>query len=139
MPKAKKTSKVKNDGKPSLQGDSLVQGTLFEENYLQRTHKTLTTNPEIALTELVANAWDAGASQVDITIPDECGRAIVVKDNGTGLTVEEFEKCDRLFCQIGAEPGSVGEELFIAMALLPSGVDEGDRLEYDFPNYTILR
>lgn len=32
-----------------------------------------------------------------------------------------------------------GEELFIAMALLPSGVDEGDRLEYDFPNYTILR
>lgn len=92
MSKVKRTSKVKGDVKPSLQSGALVQGTLFEENYLQRTHKTLTTNPEIALTELVANAWDAGASQVDITIPEECGYAIIVKDNGTGLTAEEFNE-----------------------------------------------
>lgn len=31
-----------------------------------------------------------------------------------------------------------GEELFIAMALLPMGVDEGDRLEYDFPNFSLI-
>lgn len=31
-----------------------------------------------------------------------------------------------------------GEELFIAMALLPEGVDEGMTLEYDFPNFSIL-
>jgi len=31
-----------------------------------------------------------------------------------------------------------GEELFIAMALLPAGTDEGMILEYEFPNFTII-
>ena len=31
-----------------------------------------------------------------------------------------------------------GEELFIAMALLPLGVDVGSRLCYDFPDFTLL-
>lgn len=68
------------------------QATLFEENYLRRTHKTLTANPVVALTELVANAWDAGATQVDITIPDACGKEIIVSDNGCGLSVDEFHE-----------------------------------------------
>ena len=71
---------------------TIVQGTLFEENYLQRTHKTLTTNPEIALTELVANAWDAGATTVNITIPGEYGQRLVIEDNGIGMTYAEFSE-----------------------------------------------
>ena len=31
-----------------------------------------------------------------------------------------------------------GEELFIAMALLPLGVDVGTRLSYEFPDFTII-
>ena len=31
-----------------------------------------------------------------------------------------------------------GEELFIAMALLPLGVDVGSRLSYEFPDFTLL-
>ena len=31
-----------------------------------------------------------------------------------------------------------GEELFIAMALLPLGVDIGTRLHYEFPDFTIV-
>jgi hypothetical protein len=31
-----------------------------------------------------------------------------------------------------------GEELFIAMALLPSGVDIGTRLHYEMLSYTIV-
>ena len=31
-----------------------------------------------------------------------------------------------------------GEELFIAMALLPLGVDIGTRLLYDFPDFTVV-
>lgn len=31
-----------------------------------------------------------------------------------------------------------GEELFIAMALLPLGVDIGSRLSYEFPEFTLL-
>ena len=31
-----------------------------------------------------------------------------------------------------------GEELFIAMALLPLGIDIGTRLSYSFPDFTII-
>ena len=31
-----------------------------------------------------------------------------------------------------------GEELFIAMALLPAGVDIGSVLLYEFPDFTII-
>ena len=31
-----------------------------------------------------------------------------------------------------------GGELFIALALLPSGTDLGSRLRFDFPDYTLL-
>ena len=31
-----------------------------------------------------------------------------------------------------------GEELFIAMALLPLGVDIGTKLRYEFPDFTIV-
>ena len=31
-----------------------------------------------------------------------------------------------------------GEELFIAMALLPLGVDVGTRLGYEFPDFYVL-
>lgn len=75
-----------------LAAPSYTQGTLFEENYLKRTYKTLTSNPEIALTELVANAWDAGASRVEIIIPTETEDLLVVKDNGVGLTYDEFQE-----------------------------------------------
>ena len=31
-----------------------------------------------------------------------------------------------------------GAELFIALALLPSGTDVGSRLHYEFPEYTLM-
>ena len=31
-----------------------------------------------------------------------------------------------------------GEELFIAMALLPLGVDIGTRLAFDFPDFSVI-
>jgi hypothetical protein len=70
--------------------EKFVQGTLFEEDYLIRTLGSLSTSPEIALTELVANAWDAGATIVDIFIPDDLGQNLIIQDNGTGLTKDEF-------------------------------------------------
>jgi hypothetical protein len=41
---------------------------LFEDNYLLRTYRQLTSSPDIALAEFVVNAWDAEASTVDIDI-----------------------------------------------------------------------
>lgn len=77
---------------PQIISKSYVQGSLFEEDYLIRTLGALVHSPEIALTELVANAWDAGATMVDIFIPDEYDQKLVVEDNGTGLTQEQFEQ-----------------------------------------------
>lgn len=67
-----------------------IQGSLFEEDYLIRTLGNLGSSPEVALTELVANAWDAGATHVEIFIPEEKGQKLTIQDNGIGLTKEEF-------------------------------------------------
>lgn len=72
--------------------NSGFQGSLFEEDYLIRTLGTLVHSPEIALTELVANAWDAGATTVDIYIPEDYNQKLIIEDNGTGLTEKLFKE-----------------------------------------------
>lgn len=62
----------------------------FEKNFFGRSHGSITRNSDIALTELVANAWDAGAFTVKITIPSQAGDDLVVEDDGCGLTPAEF-------------------------------------------------
>lgn len=64
----------------------------FEEGYLYRTNKTIISNPDYALTEAVANCWDAGATEVNISLPEIEGDIISIEDNGTGMTDEEFMK-----------------------------------------------
>ena len=51
----------------------------FEENYIFRNNKSITSNNDIALTEFVANAWDAGAHNVDITIPLKNMKKLLLK------------------------------------------------------------
>jgi len=49
------------------------------------------SDPSIALVELIANCWDAGANRVDIAWPKESRPELIeVKDDGTGMTYEEF-------------------------------------------------
>ena len=66
-------------------------GSLFEDDYLLRTLGRIAHEPEVALTELVANAWDAGASLVDITIPPVRDGMLVVEDDGHGMTAAQFK------------------------------------------------
>ena len=66
-------------------------GSLFEEDYLLRTLGRIAHDPDVALTELVANAWDAGASCIDITIPTEKQNALVVADDGHGMSAVQFK------------------------------------------------
>lgn len=72
--------------------EKVVQGSLFEEDYLLRSLGNIVRDPEYALTELVANAWDAGATEVKIDIPKEDNGVIRVRDNGHGLTSTEFKQ-----------------------------------------------
>jgi hypothetical protein len=68
------------------------QGCLFEQDFLRRTLGAIANTPEIALTELVANAWDAGASKVQIVLPDQTGELLTIKDDGTGMSDSDFRR-----------------------------------------------
>lgn len=72
--------------------DKALQSSLFEEDYLLRELGQVAHVPQVALTELVANAWDAGASRVDLVIPPEIGGMLTVTDDGHGMTPEQFKK-----------------------------------------------
>jgi hypothetical protein len=66
-------------------------GSFFEEDYLVRTLGRIAHDPEVALTELVANAWDAGSSLVDLTVPPTHELALVVQDDGHGMNAAHFK------------------------------------------------
>lgn len=67
-------------------------GLQFEEDFLYRNNRNITSRYDIALTELIANAWDAGATKVNITIPTDYHEELTIEDNGTGMSLEELEK-----------------------------------------------
>lgn len=72
--------------------DQPLQNSLFEDDYLLRELGQVAHVPQVALTELVANAWDAGATRVDLILPGEVGGTLTVTDNGHGMTPAQFKK-----------------------------------------------
>jgi len=63
----------------------------FSEGFFLDHARLMISDQRIAIVELVANAWDAGADQVDITWPvDPVPDPVVFRDNGTGMTYNEF-------------------------------------------------
>ncbi|MBN8428457.1 MAG: ATP-binding protein [Xanthomonadales bacterium] len=72
--------------------DQPLQNSLFEEDYLLRELGQVAHVPQVALTELVANAWDAGATRVDLILPSEIGSTLTVTDDGHGMTSAQFKK-----------------------------------------------
>ena len=57
-------------------------------------------SPIASLAELVANAWDADATTVNITLPDKLDEhsVITVEDDGRGMT---FEQCQDEYMSVG--------------------------------------
>lgn len=68
------------------------QTALFEDDYLLRELGQVAHVPQVALTELVANAWDAGASKVELILPAEIGGTLTITDDGHGMTPAQFKK-----------------------------------------------
>jgi hypothetical protein len=62
----------------------------FGAGFLQDHAGLIVTNPNIAIVELVANSWDAGADLVKIIWPKKSSGLMIVEDNGTGMTYNEF-------------------------------------------------
>lgn len=76
----------------SGRGNSEEIPVLFENDFLYRDHPGLVSRPAVALTELVANAWDAGATKVKIQIPDKIGGVLVIEDNGIGMSERDIRE-----------------------------------------------
>jgi hypothetical protein len=70
--------------------DNVLFPSLYEDDYIIRSLGTIVSQPDIALTELVANAWDAGATNVYISIPENNNQILYVEDDGVGMSEEEF-------------------------------------------------
>lgn len=65
--------------------------------------------PVPSVAELIANAWDADAESVEVTLPEdvhEPGATIVVRDFGQGMT---FEEVNDYYLHIGHERRIRGE------------------------------
>lgn len=70
-----------------------TQEVLFDERFLDKYAGSIISDPEIAIVELVANAWDAYASEVHITWPDrETGSHFSISDNGKGMSKDMFDR-----------------------------------------------
>jgi hypothetical protein len=69
-----------------------VEHSLFEDGFLVSSIGQIAQKPEVAIAELVANAWDAGASRVEIDLPANLGELITVADDGVGLTPQQFRE-----------------------------------------------
>jgi len=64
----------------------------FGERFLQDYAGQIISNPRIAVVELIANAYDAGAGRVDIRWPSATTEEMSIADDGTGMTRSEFER-----------------------------------------------
>lgn len=74
-----------------MDNENILYPSLFEDDYITRSLGSIVNQPDVALTELVANAWDAGASHVRMFIPDEYSQLLYIEDDGVGMTEEEFQ------------------------------------------------
>ena len=71
--------------------ETLFDHFQFDPRFLERlAGKKLLKEPRVAVVELVANAWDAGATEVSVTWPTETNDGFAVKDNGQGMTEQQF-------------------------------------------------
>ena len=68
------------------------EGLFYENRFLESWAGAIITNPSTAIVELVANCWDAYATEVKITWPDfKAEGHFIISDNGVGMTRDEFD------------------------------------------------
>ncbi len=64
----------------------------FGSNFLKDHAGHIISDPRTAITELISNAYDAGATVVEIQWPDNAEGQFSISDNGIGMTAEEFDR-----------------------------------------------
>jgi hypothetical protein len=65
----------------------------FDGRFLERHAGSIIADPTVAIVELVANAWDAWATEVNIVWPERGdGAEFSIRDNGKGMTESQFRR-----------------------------------------------
>jgi hypothetical protein len=64
---------------------------LFGSDFLHDHVGQIIDEPTVAVLELIANCYDAGADHVEVKWPALAGEKLAIADNGIGMTREEFE------------------------------------------------
>lgn len=67
------------------------QELFFGEGFLDDHAGSIIREPRVAVIELIANAYDAGATEVIIRWPSDAGGEFSISDNGAGMTKAEFD------------------------------------------------
>ena len=73
----------------------------FHSRVIEHLGIQMYQSPVNAIAELVANAWDADATSVEIKLPaslDDPESAFVIRDDGIGM---EFDECQDLYLAVG--------------------------------------
>jgi len=74
------------------------QGFFYDERFLETYAGAIITDPATAIVELVANCWDAYASDVKIIWPDaSLEQNFEISDDGHGMTRDEFQHIWKTF------------------------------------------
>ena len=73
-----------------------IAGVLYDQRFLEsHAGNRILHDPKTAIVELIANAWDAGATQVAISWPKHNGsgsQRFTIEDNGIGMKDDEFKR-----------------------------------------------
>src|SRR5579863_2190350 len=73
--------------------DQLVTGSISfqaEGRLLQELGLRLVAKPEVALVELIKNAYDADSPMCSVRL-ENSGKTLVVADEGQGMTISDFK------------------------------------------------
>jgi len=78
--------------KDSVNPDQLLLQPTYDPRFFEDfIGRAILGDPKIALIELIANAWDAGATKVNVQLPDPFLKScFFIEDNGAGMTASEF-------------------------------------------------
>lgn len=77
---------------PGTASSLLDEGTVpfqAEGRLLQELGERLVASPEVALVELIKNAYDADSPSCEVNVA-EGGKALIISDRGHGMTFEDF-------------------------------------------------
>ena len=84
------TRTLANDGQLALYSPEVLYDPRFLEDH---AGNRILHDERTAIVELIANAWDGGATEVRIAWPDGTpSRSLSIKDNGVGMTHQEFDR-----------------------------------------------